>query len=165
MPVSDEYYHLSFIFFFSLKESRMFLLCSEMIFDHPEKKITTEGWDEANIHYLFCASSFYILLLIERVIHVLLVSRNYKWPSRNKRYLLRGGMKLISKAKLKYLFCAHLKLLLSLSPDGLIPPVPLVSRNDEWSFWNKRYLLNNGRKWISRVKNKLLILCPFKIAF
>ena len=86
------------------------------------EKITTEGWDEANIHYLFCASSFYILLLIERVIHVLLVSRNYKWPSRNKRYLLRGGMKLISKAKLKYLFCAHFKLLLSLSPDGLIDP-------------------------------------------
>ena len=53
---------------------------------------------------------FYSLLLIERVMDVPLVSRNYIGSSRNKRYLLKDGMKLIAKGEPKLLILCPFKI-------------------------------------------------------
>ena len=128
VPVSDDYYHLSFIFFFSLKESRIFCLhlwiifiTSEIIYDHSDIKDTSlrMQWREYarwNPNYLFCAHievlsspSFYILLHVDRVMHDHIVSRNAIWSSRNKRLSWRAGSSEYARPKLNYLCCAHFR--------------------------------------------------------
>ena len=71
-----------------LIESCMIILCPEMLYDHPEIKDTSlriqlRDYARLKLNYLFCAHfklllspSFFILLLVDRVMHDPIMSRN-----------------------------------------------------------------------------------------
>ena len=87
-------------------------IASEIIYGHPEIKDTSlriqlRDYARLKLNYLFCAHfklllspSFFILLLVDRVMHDPIMSRNDTWSS---RYILKDGIKWICKAKLKLL--------------------------------------------------------------
>ena len=118
--------------------------------------------------FLFFFNLCFVVFFLLKDYWMFLVSRNDIGSSRNKRYLLKYGLKWICKAKPKLLILCPFQITISIFLFFLlliesVMHVPLVSRNDIWSSKNKSYLLKDGMNWICQAKPKLLILCPFKI--
>ena len=119
--------------------------------------------------FLFFFNLCFVVFFLLKDYWMFLVSRNDIGSSRNKRYLLKYGLKWICKAKPKLLILCPFQITISIFLFFLllliesVMHVPLVSRNYIGSSRNKRYLLKDGMKLIAKAEPKLLILCPFQI--